>query len=39
VLGSLPPALRQNLDKVAFFLLLLPVAKRLADCGGQTCGL
>ena len=38
-LGSLPPTLRQNLDKVAFSLLLLPVAKRLADCSGQTCGL
>ena len=38
VLGKLPPALRQNLDKVAFFLLALPVAKRLSDCAGQTCG-
>ena len=38
VLGALPPALRQNLDKVAFFVLAIPVAKRLADCAGQTCG-
>ena len=38
VLGSLPPALRQNLDKVAFVLLALPVAKRLSDCAGATCG-
>lgn len=37
-LGALPPGLRQNLDKVAFLLLFLPVAKRLADCSGQTCG-
>ena len=39
VLGRLPPALRQNLDKVAFMLLAVPIAKRLADCAGQTCGL
>ena len=38
ILGQLPPALRQNLDKVAFVLLALPVAKRLADCSGQVCG-
>jgi hypothetical protein len=38
VLGRMPPALRQNLDKVAFVLLALPIAKRLADCAGQTCG-
>ena len=38
VLGKLPPALRQNLDKVAFIVLALPVAKRLADCSGATCG-
>lgn len=38
VLGAMPPALRQNLDKVAFFLLALPIAKRLADCSGATCG-
>lgn len=38
VLGSFPPALRQNLDKVAFFVLALPIAKRLADCSGATCG-
>lgn len=37
-LGALPPGLRQNLDKVAFLLLFLPVAKRIADCSGQTCG-
>ena len=37
-LGALPPGLRQNLDKVAFLLLFLPVAKRIADCRGQTCG-
>ena len=39
VLGSIPPALRQNLDKVAFVLLALPIAKRLSDCAGATCGL
>ena len=38
LLGNLPPALRQNLDKVAFFVLALPIAKRLADCSGATCG-
>lgn len=38
-LGALPPALRQNLDKLAFIALALPVAKRVADCAGQTCGL
>jgi len=38
LLGLLPPALRQNLDKIAFFLLAIPVAKRLSDCAGQTCG-
>jgi len=38
LLGSMPPALRQNLDKVAFLLLAIPVAKRLADCAGATCG-
>jgi len=38
-LGLLPPAVRQNLDKIAFFLLAVPVAKRLSDCAGQTCGL
>ena len=38
LLGALPPALRQNLDKVAFVLLALPVAKRIADCSGATCG-
>jgi len=39
VLGNLPPPLRQNLDKIAFFALAIPVAKRLSDCAGQTCGL
>ena len=38
LLGKLPPALRQNLDKVAFLILALPVAKRIADCSGATCG-
>lgn len=38
VLGSIPPALRQNLDKVAFVLLALPIAKRLSECAGATCG-
>ena len=37
-LGGMPPQLRQNLDKVAFVLLAIPVAKRLADCAGATCG-
>jgi hypothetical protein len=39
LLGSLPPAVRQNLDKIAFLVLALPIAKRLSDCAGQTCGL
>ena len=38
VLGSLPPAVRQNLDKIAFLLLAVPIAKRLSDCAGGTCG-
>jgi len=38
VLGAIPAGLRQNLDKVAFFVLALPVAKRLYDCSGATCG-
>ena len=38
VLGSLPEPVRQNLDKAAFVLLALPVAKRLSECAGQTCG-
>ena len=38
VLGALPPAVRQNLDKIAFLVLALPVAKRLSDCAGATCG-
>lgn len=38
VLGSLPSGVRQNLDKVAFVLLAIPVAKRLSDCAGATCG-
>ena len=37
-LGAMPPALRQNLDKVAFFALAAPIAKRLYDCAGATCG-
>ena len=28
-----------HLDKLAFIALALPVAKRVADCAGQTCGL
>jgi hypothetical protein len=38
VLGSLPDSVRQNLDKIAFVLLALPVAKRISDCSGQICG-
>lgn len=38
ILGALPEPLRQNLDKVAFVLLAIPVYKRLSDCAGQVCG-
>ena len=38
VLGAIPPALRQNLDKVAFLVLAVPIAKRLSECAGATCG-
>ena len=38
VLEGIPPALRTNLDKVAFVLLAAPVVQRLAECQGGTCG-
>merc|ERR1719174_2019271 len=34
VLEGIPPALRTNLDKVAFVLLAAPVVQRLAECQG-----
>ena len=38
ILGSMPPALRQNLDKVALLLLAVPIYFRLQECTGGTCG-
>jgi len=39
LLGSLPTAVRQNLDKIAFIVLFIPVYLRLQSCAGATCGL
>ena len=34
----IPPALRQNADKLLFFALAIPVYLRIQACAGQTCG-
>ena len=34
----IPPAVRQNADKLLFFALAIPVYLRIQACAGQTCG-
>ena len=34
----IPPAVRQNADKLAFLALAVPVYLRIQACAGQTCG-
>ena len=34
----IPPAVRNNLDKIAFLLFAVPVYLRIQACAGQTCG-
>lgn len=34
----IPPAVRQNADKLLFFALAIPVYLRIQACAGQSCG-
>ena len=37
--APLPPVVRNNLDKVVFFIGAYLVYGRIAACAGQSCGL